>query len=135
MILMLEAIPGGPAPSRVMQGILIVLVVGRGLAWRAYLAGLERDGVPVRAFDVMRSIQTPMSLLGIWIPLLLLLIASSFSAMAWIAAMAGLCALGSGWLLKFTIITRAAYNQGFALPRFPVRGAGGPAPAYKPGWR
>lgn len=132
LILMLAAIPGGPAPSRLMQGILIVLVVGRGLAWHAYLAKLERDGVPARTFDALSSIQTPMSLLGIWGPLLL--IASSFSAMAWIAAIAGLCALGSGWLLKFTLITRAAYNQGFALPRLPVRGAGGPGPAFKPGW-
>ncbi|MBI4292479.1 MAG: dimethyl sulfoxide reductase anchor subunit [Betaproteobacteria bacterium] len=134
LILMIAAIPGGPASSRLMQGILIVLVVGRGLAWRAYLARLERDGVPARAFDVMRSMQMPMSLVGIWGPLLLLLIASSFSAMAWIAAIAGLCALGSGWLLKFILITRAAYNQGFALPRLPVRGAGEPGPAYRPGW-
>ena len=35
-----------------------------------------------------------------------------------------LAAIGSGWLFKVVLITRAAYNQGFALPRTAVRGAG-----------
>jgi len=134
LMLMLAAFPSGNAPSGWLQGILIVLVVARGLAWHFYRVQLEGDGVPSRAFDVLRAIHTPMSVLGLWGPLLLLLIASSFAAATWIAAIAGLCALGSGWLLKFTVITRAAYNQGFAVPRLPVRGAGGPGPAVKPGW-
>ncbi len=36
---------------------------------------------------------------------------------------AGLLALGTGWYLKFVLVTRAAYNQGFALPQLPVRGS------------
>ena len=37
-------------------------------------------------------------------------------------ALSGLGALFGGALFKFTLITRAAYNQGFALARLPVRG-------------
>jgi threonine/homoserine efflux transporter RhtA len=32
------------------------------------------------------------------------------------------CALGAGAWLKLTLVTRAAFNQGFALARLPVRG-------------
>jgi hypothetical protein len=37
-------------------------------------------------------------------------------------ALAGVCALGAGAWLKLTLVTRAAFNQGFALARLPVRG-------------
>jgi phenylacetyl-CoA:acceptor oxidoreductase 26-kDa subunit len=36
--------------------------------------------------------------------------------------LAGLAALATGWQFKVALITRAAYNQGFALPHLPVRG-------------
>jgi phenylacetyl-CoA:acceptor oxidoreductase subunit 2 len=52
----------------------------------------------------------------------------------WIGALAGLMALGGGWALKFTLVARAAYNQGFALKKLPVRGQGTPGPGVKPGW-
>ncbi len=45
---------------------------------------------------------------------------------AWLPAsaqLAGLLALGTGAWLKFVLVTRASLNQGFALPRLPVRGA------------
>jgi len=40
-----------------------------------------------------------------------------------LAALAGVLALAAGAYLKFTLITRAGYNQGFALKEVPVRGA------------
>ena len=38
------------------------------------------------------------------------------------AAIAGLMAAGAGAYLKFTLVTRAGFNQGFALAHLPVRG-------------
>ncbi len=35
---------------------------------------------------------------------------------------AGLVALAAGWALKFTLVTRASFNQGFSIPHLPVRG-------------
>ena len=49
-------------------------------------------------------------------------------------ALAGLSVFATGWAIKFILITRAAYNQGFALPHTPIRGSGVPGPAVKPGW-
>jgi len=49
-------------------------------------------------------------------------------------ALAGVAVFCSGWAVKYILITRAAYNQGFALPHTPIRGSGVPGPAVKPGW-
>ena len=40
-----------------------------------------------------------------------------------LAALAGILAAGAGAWLKYTLVTRAAFNQGFALAKLPVRGA------------
>jgi phenylacetyl-CoA:acceptor oxidoreductase subunit 2 len=40
-----------------------------------------------------------------------------------LAAIAGLAAAISGAWVKATLIVRAGFNQGFALPHLPVRGA------------
>jgi phenylacetyl-CoA:acceptor oxidoreductase subunit 2 len=35
---------------------------------------------------------------------------------------AGLVALAGGLWFKYTLVTRAGFNQGYALPHLPVRG-------------
>ena len=45
-----------------------------------------------------------------------------------------LLAFAAGWAWKFILVTRAGYNQGFALKHTPVRGAGIAGPPVKPGW-
>jgi len=47
---------------------------------------------------------------------------------------AGVAAAAAGLGFKFLLITRAGYNQGFALPHTPVRGTGRAGPAVRPGW-
>jgi phenylacetyl-CoA:acceptor oxidoreductase subunit 2 len=42
--------------------------------------------------------------------------------------------VAAGGLLKFILVTRAAFNQGFALTHTPVRGSGIAGPPVKPGW-
>ena len=98
---------------------------------------MDRDGAPARALKALRSIDLPIAAFATWGPLLCLLGAMALPAAAanWIASAGALSAFAAGWLLKFTLITRAAYNQGFALPRLPVRGAGASGPGVKPGWR
>jgi phenylacetyl-CoA:acceptor oxidoreductase subunit 2 len=49
-------------------------------------------------------------------------------------AIAGVCIAAAGAFLKFILVTRAGFNQGFALVHTPVRGAGIAGPAVKPGW-
>jgi hypothetical protein len=67
-----------------------------------------------------------MEWIGSAAPLALaVLAASGWAGEAWTPALlaaAGLAVAVSGARLKFTLITRAAYNQGFALAQLPVRG-------------
>ena len=47
---------------------------------------------------------------------------------------AGLSIMAAGSGLKFILVTRASFNQGFALTHTPVRGSGHAGGAVKPGW-
>lgn len=38
------------------------------------------------------------------------------------AILAAIATILAGWWFKFVLVTRAALNQGFALPQLPVRG-------------
>ena len=52
----------------------------------------------------------------------------------WVGVIGALLAVLGGWWMKFVVIARAAFNQGFALPLTPVRGVGVPGAGDKPGW-
>lgn len=124
--------------------LLIVLLMGRWLAWRAYLAGLRSDGAPLASLRELEGLGPRLLGIGHVAPLLLVLIAvgaagGALAALATLAlAAGGLLAAAGGWLLKYTLVRRAAFNQGFALPHQPVRGrapaAARQAPPAKPGW-
>jgi phenylacetyl-CoA:acceptor oxidoreductase subunit 2 len=72
---------------------------------------------------------------GLALPVLLILFAVVVASDApLLLAAAGSSVAASGGLLKFILVTRAGFNQGFALAHTPVRGAGAAGPAVKPGW-
>lgn len=120
-----------------LEAFLLALALARGLAWYAYRSGLQHEGAPRKALVALSRIELPFAMMGNWVPLVLLFIAlasSSTRVVFWLGAISALAAIGSGWLFKLVLITRAAYNQGFALPRLPVRGSGSAGPAARPGW-
>ncbi len=98
--------------------VLGALVALRGWAWYAYYRPLECDGAPTRTLEVLRGYRPWMLWGGLVLPLLLIVM--DLSSIAAIAVVA------SGWMLKLILVTRAGYQQGFALQR-----AGG---TLKPGW-
>jgi len=114
------------APS--LLWLLAALVLARGLLWLAYRRGLQPHaaGRAKRALDHAGRV---LQILGTALPLGLLLLAGVLTPTAAVAtallaivAVAGLCAALAGAWVKFALITRAAFNQGFALVRLPVRG-------------
>jgi len=120
-----------------LEVFLLGLSLARGLAWYAYRSDLQRVGAPTKALAALSRIELPFAMLGNWMPLVLLVVALASSntvVVFWLGVISAICAVASGWLFKVVLITRAAYNQGFALPRSAVRGAGKPGPATKPGW-
>jgi len=108
-----------PAPL-----ILAMLVALRGWAWHEYLESLERDGAPMRSYEVLRGCRGWMLWAGLALPLLLIACGSLLGQFFF--AIAGLAVVATGWALKFILVTRAGYQQGFALQR-----AGA---TVKPGW-
>lgn len=137
LAILIAAVTAGHGNPMSLDAFLLVLTAARGLAWYAYCSGLRREGAPTRALAAFSRIEGPFALLGHWVPLVLLFLGlawSSTAAIFWLGGISALAVLSSGWLFKVVLITRAAFNQGFALPRSAVRGTGSGGPATKPGW-
>ncbi|MCL4800103.1 MAG: hypothetical protein KJ025_10995 [Burkholderiales bacterium] len=114
---------------------LLVLLVAREIAWRRYRAALAVRGAPKGTLEVLGRTSLPYALGGNWVPALLALAALPGHGAAWaLVLVAGVAAAVFGWYGKFTIVARAAFNQGFALPVLPIRGQGERTAGTKPGW-
>jgi phenylacetyl-CoA:acceptor oxidoreductase 26-kDa subunit len=75
-----------------------------------------------------------MFLGGLALPLALIAAGLALPTAKPLLALAGLAIMAAGAGLKFVLVTRAGFNQGFALVHTPVRGSGQAGPAVKPGW-
>ena len=91
-------------------------VVARAIAWLRYRAALG----DAKCAATLERPGKMLLLAGTAVPLGLLL-ATWFEPLA--APLAAIAIVAPGWWLKLTLVTRAAFNQGFALPHVPVRGA------------
>jgi phenylacetyl-CoA:acceptor oxidoreductase subunit 2 len=98
--------------------VLAVLTALRGLSWFAYDRSVRTNGAPRRTIEVLSRCIPWMIAIGFLLPEIL--IALDFERLAAVAVLA------SGYGLKFILITRAAYQQGFAIQR----GNG----TVQPGW-
>ncbi len=100
-----------------------VLLVVRAVAWQRYARRLPE--LDARAARVLRRAGARVVSIGTIAPLVLLGIAALLPDVYAVPlqALAGLCAIVAGSSLKFTLVTRAAFNGGFVLPQLPVRGA------------
>jgi Fe-S-cluster-containing dehydrogenase component/DMSO reductase anchor subunit len=114
---------------------LAALAAARIWAWWRYLAALENEGAPTRTLEIFTDCRPWVLAAGLVLPVVLVVVGLILPhAGTVLFAIAGLAVFASGWGVKFILITRAAYNQGFALPHTPIRGSGIPGPAVKPGW-
>jgi phenylacetyl-CoA:acceptor oxidoreductase subunit 2 len=110
--------------------LLAALPIGaRWVLWRRYRARLVAAPRATAALDAaawwLRWLGTlaPLALIGLAVVLALGGVDAIGTGVAGAAAaLAGIGALLAGAGLKLTLITRAAFNQGFALSHLPVRG-------------
>ena len=115
--------------------VVAMLAALRAWTWRTYLLGLRIEGAPVSAIAVLDRFRPWFFALGLVLPLALIalgFVVDEFRPASF--ALAGLVVCATGGALKFILVTRAGFNQGFALAHTPVRGSGVPGPAVKPGW-
>ena len=124
--------PIGP----VALGFLVVLIAVRAYFWRAYLAGLVAAGAPDGALRVLAGFASRFVLMSHILPALLVVLAlAGVPGRSVLVFAAGLMMVAGGWMLKYTLVRRAAFTQGLALLHLPVRGGGPAGPAVKPGWK
>ena len=113
----------------------VVFAALRAWAWRSYLGALASDGAPPRTLEVLDAFRPWFLGFGLVLPMVLIVAGIvATGAAALLFALAGLSLAGAGGALKFILVTRAGFNQGFALAHTPVRGTGVAGPAIKPGW-
>jgi len=114
--------------------VLALLVAVRFWTYGQYRKGLT-DQAPVGALKALRRADPVVLLVGHLVPLALIAVAYFQPTMGdLLLAGAGVATALGGWYLKFVIVTRAAYNQGFAIDHAPDRGPAGAGPGAKPGW-
>jgi phenylacetyl-CoA:acceptor oxidoreductase subunit 1 len=128
------AVTSTAAPPSVAIAVCLLVAV-RAWTWRAFVRALETKGAPVRTLAVLDGSRTWFAVLGLALPLALIVGGLLIPAGAAILlALGGVSAFAAGAALKLMLVTRAAFNQGFALPHVPRRGVGGADRAIKPGW-
>jgi Fe-S-cluster-containing dehydrogenase component/DMSO reductase anchor subunit len=127
-----------PALAPLARGAAVatmVLTGARTLAWIGYRHALTLEGAPTKALLVLDGYRPWLLIGGLVAPaagIIAGLLVAGLTAPMFVFA--GLAAAAAGLGFKLLLITRAGYNQGFALPHTPVRGTGHAGPPVKPGW-
>jgi phenylacetyl-CoA:acceptor oxidoreductase subunit 2 len=123
--LLLLAQPARAAGQPLLLALVGTLVLARILVWLAYRRRLATRAA-ARALAALDVAGRWLQLAGSLAPLVVLaLVAGGLIGGALslpLLVVAGLLAAAPGAWLKFTLITRAGFNQGFALAHLPVRG-------------
>lgn len=102
-------------PDLLVISLFAAALIARGFAWSGYWVALKQPASRV----ALESSGKALIQIGTIVPLALVFGWIFVPQAAWLAAIA---AILTGWRLKYVIVTRAALNQGFALPQLPVRG-------------
>jgi len=136
--LFLAAVSLRPSLATIIEATAIaavLLTALRSWTWRTYIAALEIEGAPKRTLEVLDAFRPWFFTFGLALPVIL--IGAGFvvtKAAIPLLALGGASIFAAGAALKLVLVTRAAFNQGFALTHTPVRGSGVAGPAVKPGW-
>ncbi len=105
-----------------LAGVFAALVLARALLWRAWRRSIAASAAP-RALAALDPPGKYLLWIGSALPLgLAALAAAGVVAATALMALAGLLVAATGAYFKFALITRGAFNQGFALTSLPVRG-------------
>ncbi|MBK6401547.1 MAG: dimethyl sulfoxide reductase anchor subunit [Rhodocyclaceae bacterium] len=131
---LLALLAWGASWWRYPAALLLLFCLWRLWAWRRYFAALRSDGAPSGTIKAFGDMATMFIWAGNAVPAALVF-AAVLMAVPLLVALAGILALAGGWWMKYTLVCRAAFTQGFALPKQPVRGKGQAGPAVKPGWQ
>jgi Fe-S-cluster-containing dehydrogenase component/DMSO reductase anchor subunit len=95
--------------------------------WRQYRLTAKARGIGPLARREIDAVTPYVHVIGHGLPIACLIasaIVGDSDVVVWLLAAAGAGAVVSGMLWKYTVITRACHEQGFAVPKMPQRGSG-----------
>lgn len=104
--------------------VFALLVLTRIAIWTGYRRAVD-GSLAARAREALNQAGNGLWLFGTIAPFALIGVSALVpfaTAQAGLVAVAGATAAFAGAYFKLTLVTRASYNQGFALTRLPVRG-------------
>ena len=103
--------------------LLLMVLVLRLLVWRRYRRSVDQ-GLAARARGALDLAGHRLLFVGTAVPVIALVTGWLLGgpAQPLLTALAGACAAWAGATVKYTLVTRASFNQGFALAKMPVRG-------------
>jgi Fe-S-cluster-containing dehydrogenase component/DMSO reductase anchor subunit len=125
-----------PYATPTVVNVMLVIVIARSVIWRNYRKKLAQSA-PAKANAVLKRAHLPFTLIGAIIPFTLVIVGLLMPEIYHLLyPVAGISAMAAGWMLKFIIVTRASYNQGYAIAHTPERSAGsGGGQGAQPGWK
>jgi phenylacetyl-CoA:acceptor oxidoreductase subunit 2 len=126
------AAAGQVATASALPWLAVAALLARAAVLTVYRRGLS-GAAPTQSLAVLDGYLVADRLLSA-VAVMGIAAGATLAGGRWLLVCAGLAAVAAGWLLKFTIVVRAAFNQGFSLPMLPVRGPGHAASGVRPGW-
>lgn len=113
----------GTQEALVAFGLFVLVRVFVWLAYRRRLAGGAARGAAIALDRAGRALQIAGTVVPLAIVVLVVAGAVSGPTIVPLVALAGVGAAVAGAYAKYTLVVRAAFNQGFAIKHLPVRGA------------
>jgi phenylacetyl-CoA:acceptor oxidoreductase subunit 2 len=110
-----------PAPAALWIGFTLALLARLAL-WQAWRGRVHTAPRAQSAIDAAGRVFKAGSVVALALALVVLAWPLGEAATRALQAIAGATALGAGLWFKYTLVTRAGFNQGFTLPHLPVRG-------------
>lgn len=114
---------------------LLLALIARAWAWYAYRDALHRAQAPPGTLSVLQTLHVQLVLYGVVLPAVAAFIALKGVFAIPTAIIAGLATLLSGWGLKYVLVVKASFKQGYGIgklrsgrpkPKPPVRRDGDP---------
>ena len=118
-----------------MPGLLVLFITARVWIWIAYRDALARSKAPAGTLQALAKMHLEFIVAGCLVPVLCVAISFVFGLGDWGAYLAGVPALVSGWRLKYVIVVKASFKQGYGIGKLrkgrpivkpPVRREGDP---------
>jgi phenylacetyl-CoA:acceptor oxidoreductase subunit 2 len=120
---LLFALGAGPTTGA-LPWLWAATVLARGVIWHAYRKALDAPATS-RAQRALEPAGRALLIAGTAVPLAIVALTAALApsaTAAWLLGLAGLAVALTGAWVKHALVTRASFNQGFALARLPVRG-------------